>query len=850
MNPGNGNRTGEGRSSLPSSDVKKKARLTPDSRFVLFLIALALVVAGQVIMQRDVPIDSWQDMRQSINNWLRIDAKYLGSVIFGLACSILGGILFAVASFRANLSPGNDPVFFPISGVPVLKKWHFSKWGWRTLVGFGLFAILILRAVIYELEFFDVFFWIGAIFFLSSAIFKYDRASGARTAPEASRSDVVIIILILIAGILIGTYQLQDIPNNIKGDEGSFFEVARYIADGEYRESIFGFGVYSFPAFSSFFQGAIMRLFGRDLWGWRFASLLPALLSAIPLYLLGRDFFNRWVGMIAALIYISSPYYLSFARLGYNNSQAILFVILCFWLFYQGLKRNSLFYVFLAGIVSGLGFLTYTAGKLGLLVVLASFGYALLSTLRKEGGKRFLLIALVVFMIGSAIMAAPHLIYGAVHNPEALRNKLVESLFINLDYTVGLFGEEDVYQTSTITTIDRYQVILNPDLNLRLLLRGLIRSFLGLQIDEYSTNFYLVSPLAGPISAIFYVLGLYYLLAHFWKPSGFPFLIWFLTGMGFLSIISTYPPRPAHLVAILPVLALFSGLGLYLAVDQLFQYFDSKEYAWGHWRPLLLLLGCLAILVAGAREYFIESPKTYKPNLEQVMNWAGLHNPAETKIYYIAGPEAGQEWVPYFYRIGLAQPEFESVALAAVQNGLASWPGGSDFAIFIEEYHTAELLPVFKQQLDSADFITLRDRDDRPVGRVIVNGEMRLTTDVPFWRGLGNLLTSRSVWILLPLAAVGLYQLYQSPPDLSQNKMARAYSDNFNKIKELPFFQSIKGVYSGRQEAEIPGAPSRVIEIGLFFRWGARKTKHNYELKLSLGHRKDDPDAQADNQKK
>ncbi|RLD08764.1 MAG: hypothetical protein DRI65_01335 [Chloroflexota bacterium] len=837
---------GDSKTNLSLQKSRNLSRLAPDTRFYLFLIALTLVVAGQIIMHREIPIDSWQDMRQSLNDWLRIDAKYLGNVLIGMACTVLGGVIFAISSYKSELIKKNTADIFPISSVPILRRFHFSKWIWRTLLGFGLFAVLIIRAVNYELEFFDIFFWIFSIIFISSAIFRYDKASGVTLSPTASHREIGIIILILIAGFLIGTYQLQDIPNVIKGDEGSFFETARYIADGEYRGSIFGFGVYSFPAFSSYIQGAVMRIFGRDIWGWRFSSVLPALLCVIPLYLLGKDFFNRWVGVISSIIYISSPYYLSFARLGYNNSQAILFVIFCVWFFYQGLKRNSLFYMYLGGIASGLGFLTYTSGKLGIMIVLALFGYSFLSILRRKGGKRFLLIALLMFLIGTTIIAAPHLTYGASHNPEGLRKKLVEGLFNNLDYTVGLFGEEEVYQTSTITTIDRYQLIKNTIFIKRLLLRGFIRSFLGLQFDEFCNNFFLSSPLAGPFTVIFYVLGLYFLLAHFWKPNGFPFLFWFFSGMFFLSIISTYPPRPAHLVPIIPILALFSGIGVCLSVEQITQFLTNKIKSRIQWQPLLLLLCSITILAVGAKQYFVESPKIYRPNIEQVMNWAGMDNPQETKIYYIYDSETLAEWVPYFFRLELTQSEFESVPISSVRNGTSVWPEGSDFAIFFEEYNAAELLPLFKRELNLAEFITLRDRDERPIGRAIVNGEVILSTTVSFWRGVGNLLTSRILWIVLPLFALGFYQLYQISPDLNLQKLKPGITAGLIKMRNYPFLVSSKSMPSGIPTGETTEELSRSFEFGFFLRLRSRKTKHNYELKVALNHQEDPQNSQAD----
>ena len=162
MSPDTGNQNGERKAILALKKLKDLTRLTPDSRFYLFLIALALVIGGQIIMHRDIPLDSWQDMRQTINDWLRIDAKYLGNVILGMACTMLGGVIFAVTSFRSGAFKLNTAEIFPLSNVPILNKFHLSKWVWRMLLGLGLFAILIIRAVNYELEFFDVFnhYWV------------------------------------------------------------------------------------------------------------------------------------------------------------------------------------------------------------------------------------------------------------------------------------------------------------------------------------------------------------------------------------------------------------------------------------------------------------------------------------------------------------------------------------------------------------------------------------------------------------------------------------------------------------------------------------------------------------------
>jgi hypothetical protein len=277
-------------------------------------------------------------------------------------------------------------------------------------------------------------------------------------------------------------------------------------------------------------------------------------------------------------------------------------------------------------------------------------------------------------------------------------------------------------------------------------------------------------------------------------------------------------------------------------VEQIAQFLNNKIRSRVQWQPLLLLLCGIAILVVGIKQYFVDSPKIYRPNLEQVMNWAGLDNPQETKIFYIYDSEALEEWVPYFFRLDLAQPEFESVPISAVQNGASVWPEGSNYAIFFEEYNAAELLPLFKRELNQADFITLRDRDENPIGRAIVNGEVILSTAVSFWRGAGNLLTSRTLWIILPLIALGYYQLYQIYPDLTPQKMGSWISAGLNKSKKSPFLPSSLSTPSGKPPETTLDEPGRSFELGLFLRWRTRKNKHNYEIKIALGHCKENRD--------
>lgn len=831
--------------------VRNCLRLNPDRQFRLFLIAMILVISGQYIMRRSVPINSYYEINQTINNWLRVDVKYLGNVILGMTCTVIGGILFVISSYKTEILKRDHFIPLTQQDHPIPQKFHLSQWLIRFLPGSLIFALLLYRSSKFDLDFYDLIFWILSIGIISIAVFRYDLAAGVSFDPNLPLREIGVITLLLILGFLIGTYQLQEIPNILKGDEGNFFETARYIVLGDYRGSIFGFGVYSYPVVSSYIQAGILRIFGASLWGWRFASVLPAMLTVIPLYFIGRDLFNRWVGFIAALTYISSPYLLSFARLGYNNSQAILFVTLCIWLFYLGLKKNSLFFIFTGGVVAGLGFLTYTAGRLGLIILCTLLVYTILSSIRGKTGKRFLLFATLFFVLGWVLIATPHLVYGNNQNPAILRQKTLEGLFIQADYATGLFGEDAIFETNDPFHLDQYRLFYNPEIYGRLLTRGFLRSILAFQLDELNTNYFISSALAGPIAVIFFVIGIYAVLAHFWRSNSFLIFVWFGSSILLLSTISTYPPRSAHLVPVIPAMALTIGIGVYVSVDQLIAYLSYKNREWVHLRAGIILLICTAIMIAGTHQYFTVSPKSYRPDLEQVMSWGGLHNPKDTKFIYIYEQTNREDWKPYLFHLGFTAPQFDSVFFDDVLKGNVNWPSDKNLSIFIEEPQSEIIVPIILEQLDQVKLETFTNRYGNPIGKAIVRGTVHFSSSVPFLTGLQTLLKSKVMWLIWPLVGLELYLIYRMLPELRLWNLQAGSIKGKERSKDFPFVpgqrkSSIENsVIYEKSQTEIFPDQSNTIEFGIFFRLGIEKINRLFQVKIVINHQKEASSSQG-----
>ena len=198
-----------------------------------------------------------------------------------------------------------------------------------------------------------------------------------------------------------------------------------------------------------------MRWAGINMWGWRFASVLPAALTTVPLYLLARELFDRRTAIAANVMMVVNPYFLSFARLGYNNSQVLFPITLCIYFLVLGLRRDSRFYLWLAGLTAGLGFYTYFAAWLGLAVIVIIVSLPLLRGNKSPEN----VVPLVVILAGALIMLLPRILYGVSSDtPTSLHFKFWETIPINAFYAQSIFGEERIAQAKFFMLNDQVRL--------------------------------------------------------------------------------------------------------------------------------------------------------------------------------------------------------------------------------------------------------------------------------------------------------------------------------------------------------------------------------------------------------
>jgi len=152
---------------------------------------------------------------------------------------------------------------------------------------------------------------------------------------------------------------------------------------------------WSHPPLAKLSMAAGVLLFGQQALGWRFFGALLGIGCVFLVYLLGKEIFNRKVGILAASLFVLDGLPLVISRIGMNDIYFLFFGLLALWLF---LKNRYLF--------SGLAFGLSLASKWTAIYWFLVFGFCWLLQFLKEDKKRYFsflrqkfLVFLVFFLV-------------------------------------------------------------------------------------------------------------------------------------------------------------------------------------------------------------------------------------------------------------------------------------------------------------------------------------------------------------------------------------------------------------------------------------------------------------------
>ncbi|MBD3266049.1 hypothetical protein GF373_05215 [bacterium] len=168
---------------------------------------------------------------------------------------------------------------------------------------------------------------------------------------------------LLFLSLFLGMYQLTQVPATVHGDEGKVGEYAREIAAGDIA-TFFSYAWYSLPQFFFAVPAGGLVLFGDSLFGLRMSSVLLGSLSVVPLYLVMRKWWGEFPAILAGMMLITNHWFLFLQHSGVSYVQGCFFasLLLCLW-DYANAKR-SLGLLAWAGIVLGLGLISYQVNQI------------------------------------------------------------------------------------------------------------------------------------------------------------------------------------------------------------------------------------------------------------------------------------------------------------------------------------------------------------------------------------------------------------------------------------------------------------------------------------------------------
>jgi 4-amino-4-deoxy-L-arabinose transferase-like glycosyltransferase len=231
------------------------------------------------------------------------------------------------------------------------------------------------------------------------------------------------LTLILIVATFMRLYRIQDYMTFL-GDEGRDVLVVYNILHGHL--TLLG----PTSSVGGFFLGPIYYyLMAPFLWLFSYNPVGPAVMVALfgiatvwLVYIVGKDFFNPRVGLMAALIYAISPLVIVYSRSSWNPNLMPFFSLLTLYCLYKALGKNSLKLFFVVGLLFGVAMqLHYLSIFLGIVIIIYTF-FSLLYKQKKLGIFKKLFKEYLLILLGFIVGWSPFLAFEIRHGFLDFRN--------------------------------------------------------------------------------------------------------------------------------------------------------------------------------------------------------------------------------------------------------------------------------------------------------------------------------------------------------------------------------------------------------------------------------------------
>jgi 4-amino-4-deoxy-L-arabinose transferase-like glycosyltransferase len=172
---------------------------------------------------------------------------------------------------------------------------------------------------------------------------------------STSSGILILIIVSMILGLILRLFLVVSQP--IGGDSGLFLYWAKLINNGKipYRDFFIRDPVYIYLVALS------ISTLGISFPVASLASVVPSVMTAPILYKVSREIFDQVTGLVSALIFSFAPTILWYGTVIDERSLMLFLSVLGMWALVKSLKANDTRFLFLFGLIIGVGTFAYRA---------------------------------------------------------------------------------------------------------------------------------------------------------------------------------------------------------------------------------------------------------------------------------------------------------------------------------------------------------------------------------------------------------------------------------------------------------------------------------------------------------
>lgn len=185
-----------------------------------------------------------------------------------------------------------------------------------------------------------------------------------------SKVDCLIIVGVIFLASLFRFWNNTEI--GIRGDEAVYAGQALLIAGNEELERFFVLASRGTSNFllHQFLQAIVYSVGGFSDFTTRFLSGLLSIGTVVLVFLIGRQLFGRWTGVLAAVLLAVNGYHVALGRLALLDSTMVFFFTLSILFFLQWLKTDNQKWFYLLAAASGMTVMAKVPGIILIPIIL------------------------------------------------------------------------------------------------------------------------------------------------------------------------------------------------------------------------------------------------------------------------------------------------------------------------------------------------------------------------------------------------------------------------------------------------------------------------------------------------